>query len=183
MNQTETKYRFLETPTGKAAVVWMGKAKPKIVRIFLPGPNLIKSVRSSFPKARTDNASDQVIDWIQKWFEGKDWHLDSHRLDLNCCYDFQKKVLAETAAIPRGKVVTYGFLAARISAPNAARAVGTALGRNPFPLIIPCHRVVRSDGSLGGFGGGLPMKRKLLEMEGIQLDDKGRVRLEYRIGH
>jgi O-6-methylguanine DNA methyltransferase len=63
----------------------------------------------------------------------------------------------------------------RLSAPRAARAVGTALARNPFPLIIPCHRVVRSDGMLGGFGGGLKMKKALLEMEGVAFDRSGRV--------
>jgi methylated-DNA-[protein]-cysteine S-methyltransferase len=59
--------------------------------------------------------------------------------------------------------------------PGAARAVGTALARNPFPIIIPCHRTVRSNGDLGGFGGGLKMKRELLELEGVQFSTTGRV--------
>jgi methylated-DNA-[protein]-cysteine S-methyltransferase len=72
-------------------------------------------------------------------------------------------------------VTTYGRLAARLGAPGAARAVGNALARNPFPLIIPCHRCVLEGGQLGGFRGGLEMKRALLEMEGVVFDDQERV--------
>ena len=76
--------------------------------------------------------------------------------------------------IPKGKVSTYGRLAEKSGASKGARAVGNALATNPYPLIIPCHRVIRSDGSLGGFGGGLKMKKELLLMEGITFDAKGR---------
>jgi methylated-DNA-[protein]-cysteine S-methyltransferase len=81
--------------------------------------------------------------------------------------------------IPRGYVSSYSALAAHIGKPKAARAAGTALARNPFPIIIPCHRTVRTDGSLGGFGGGLPMKRALLEMEGVAFDGLGHVKKEF----
>ena len=75
--------------------------------------------------------------------------------------------------------MTYGGLAAAVGVPGGARAVGNVMAGNPFPLVIPCHRVIRSDGSLGGFGGGLPMKRALLEMEGVAFDGHDRVRPEY----
>jgi methylated-DNA-[protein]-cysteine S-methyltransferase len=81
--------------------------------------------------------------------------------------------------IPRGYVSSYSALAAHIGKPKAARAAGTALARNPFPIIIPCHRTVRTDGSLGGFGGGLPMKRALLEMEGVAFDGLGHVKKKF----
>lgn len=77
--------------------------------------------------------------------------------------------------IPRGRVSTYGRIAMKLTHPGAARAVGTALAKNPFPLIIPCHRAVKSDGKLGGYAGGLDMKKRLLEMEGIQFDQFDRV--------
>ena len=67
--------------------------------------------------------------------------------------------------IPRGQTRSYGWVAQRIGKPRAVRAVGAACGANPVPVIIPCHRVIASDGSLGGFGGGLPMKRRLLALE------------------
>jgi methylated-DNA-[protein]-cysteine S-methyltransferase len=83
--------------------------------------------------------------------------------------DFQKKVWTALMEIPYGETVSYKALAGRVGSPRAVRAVGAANGANPIPIIIPCHRVVGNDGSLTGFGGGLPLKRKLLELESSQL--------------
>jgi methylated-DNA-[protein]-cysteine S-methyltransferase len=79
---------------------------------------------------------------------------------------FQVKVWTMLAAIPFGQTWSYGELAQRIGEPKAVRAVGAANGRNPLPVILPCHRVIGADGSLTGFGGGLPLKKFLLEHEG-----------------
>jgi methylated-DNA-[protein]-cysteine S-methyltransferase len=79
--------------------------------------------------------------------------------------EFDKKVWAALLKIPFGTTTSYGAVAKRIGAPNAARAVGAANGANPIALIVPCHRVIGADGSLTGYGGGLPLKRKLLEHE------------------
>jgi methylated-DNA-[protein]-cysteine S-methyltransferase len=76
-------------------------------------------------------------------------------------------------------VSTYQRIAQYLGNPRGARAVGTALATNPFPIIIPCHRAIRSDGTLGGYQGGLPMKRVLLEMEGIRVDERGRVAVDH----
>lgn len=81
--------------------------------------------------------------------------------------DFQRRVLGELLKIPFGKTVTYGELAARAGRPGGARAVGGAVGKNPIPVIVPCHRVVASGGKLGGFSSGLSRKRWLHEHEGI----------------
>lgn len=78
---------------------------------------------------------------------------------------FELAIWAQIAAIPYGETATYGALAARVGEPDAARAVGVACNRNPVPILIPCHRVVGADGKLVGFGGGLPRKRFLLELE------------------
>ena len=80
---------------------------------------------------------------------------------------FQTRVWNGLRAIPYGKTVTYGELARRIGQPNAARAVGMANHANPLPIIVPCHRVIGADGRLTGYAGGLEIKRKLLELEGI----------------
>jgi methylated-DNA-[protein]-cysteine S-methyltransferase len=81
---------------------------------------------------------------------------------------FQKKIYQATAAIPRGKVRTYGELAAKAGSPGAARAVGTCMASNPMPLLVPCHRVVGAHSGLGGFsGGGLPVKLRLLRAEQV----------------
>lgn len=80
---------------------------------------------------------------------------------------FQRSVWEAMRSIPHGDTVTYAELAQRVGRPGAARAVGQAVGSNPVPLLIPCHRVVGSGGGLGGFGGGLPLKRTLLRQEGV----------------
>lgn len=82
---------------------------------------------------------------------------------------FQRKVLLATAAIPCGSTSTYAAIAARIGSPRASRAVGSALAHNPLPWLIPCHRVLRSNGELGGYRFGLDLKRALLEQEGVCL--------------
>lgn len=82
--------------------------------------------------------------------------------------EFQCAVWENLLAIPSGKVITYAELARRARRPRAVRAAGTACGANPVPVLVPCHRVVGSNGGLGGFGGGLPTKKKLLKAEGFQ---------------
>lgn len=101
-------------------------------------------------------------------------YLHGTRAPLNLPYDihhltpFQQQVLRAALQIPRGQVYTYADIARKIGNPKAVRAVGQALGRNPVPIVIPCHRVVAANGKLGGYsgGGGLATKRKLLVLEG-----------------
>ncbi|MBT2390446.1 methylated-DNA--[protein]-cysteine S-methyltransferase [Streptomyces sp. ISL-1] len=89
-------------------------------------------------------------------------------LDWSLSGGFNRQVLRELAnGVPFGTVVGYGDLAARVGQPGAAQAVGAAMGSNPLPVVVPCHRVVETDGGLGGFGGGLETKRKLLALEGV----------------
>jgi methylated-DNA-[protein]-cysteine S-methyltransferase len=89
-------------------------------------------------------------------------------LDWSLTGGFNRQVLRELAAgVPFGAVVGYGELARRVGSPGAAQAVGAAMGSNPLPVVVPCHRVVESDGGIGGFGGGLETKRRLLELEGV----------------
>jgi methylated-DNA-[protein]-cysteine S-methyltransferase len=91
---------------------------------------------------------------------------------------FQKSTWRALAAIPYGETVSYAELARRIGRPAASRAVGAANGANPLPIVVPCHRVIGKDGSLTGFGGGLPIKRRLLELEGAAcVAGRGQMRL------
>jgi methylated-DNA-[protein]-cysteine S-methyltransferase len=94
-------------------------------------------------------------------------------IDLRGVSPFQRRVLAAARRIPAGRVVSYGELARRIGRPRASRAVGQALGRNPLPILIPCHRIVASGGALGGYVGGARVKRKLLALEGAALAATG----------
>ncbi len=92
------------------------------------------------------------------------------RFDLRGRTDFERAVLETTLRIPPGELRPYSWVAAEIRRPRAVRAVGTALGHNPVPLLIPCHRVIRSDGTMGQYGFGTAMKRRLLDGEGIDVD-------------
>ncbi|MBW1956900.1 MAG: methylated-DNA--[protein]-cysteine S-methyltransferase, partial [Deltaproteobacteria bacterium] len=100
---------------------------------------------------------------LRDYFEGRRRRFQIP-LELNLG-GFARKVLGAVARIPYGKVVTYGHVARRVGNPRACRAVGVAVGANPLPLVIPCHRVVAKSG-LGGFGPGVEIKRTLLELEG-----------------
>ncbi|MEU9899231.1 methylated-DNA--[protein]-cysteine S-methyltransferase [Streptomyces phaeochromogenes] len=109
----------------------------------------------------------EAIRQVAAYFAGerKDFELP---LDWSLLSGFNRQVLRELASGVRyGSVVGYGDLARRVGQPGAAQAVGMAMGANPLPVVVPCHRVVESDGGIGGFGGGLETKRKLLALEGV----------------
>lgn len=109
---------------------------------------------------RTDRARKE----LDEYFDGKRRRFEV-TVDLSMVHGFRRKVLAAAKKIPYGKTASYTQVATSAGNPRAVRAAGTALGHNPVPIIVPCHRVLRSDGSLGGYGGGLPKKEHLLELE------------------
>ncbi|HPG39472.1 MAG TPA: methylated-DNA--[protein]-cysteine S-methyltransferase [bacterium] len=171
---------YCDTPFGQYALLWNETdGRPVIVRGILsrPGVPAGQAVTSLYPNIAISSCVDidDVAGQLVAFLNGGEitFSLDCIRLDL--CSPFQQKVLRAEHAIPRGQVSSYARIAAHIGHAGAGRAVGTALATNPFPLIIPCHRAVRSDGSTGEYQGGPAMKRKLLEMEGIKFDQRGRV--------
>ncbi len=170
------------TGLGPVRIIWSEEASgPKVKRIVLEGgQNTQKKETDSFPN--TKPGSNQQIQAlasdIRSFLSGKDVSFDMGILAFDRCTPFQEKVLAAEYGIPRGYVSTYGRIACHLGLPAGARAVGNALASNPFPVVIPCHRAVRSDGSLGGFQGGPGMKAALLRMEGITFGKDGRVLFE-----
>jgi len=133
---------------------------------------LLKAVRpSDEPLQSNDAFLPDLQERIVAYFEGEnvDFSTDP-AVSLDSLSPFDRKVLQICREIPSGQTTTYGDLAVRVGHPGAARAVGSALAHNPIPLIIPCHRVLRTDGSLGGFSapGGLAIKRRLLRHEGSE---------------
>jgi methylated-DNA-[protein]-cysteine S-methyltransferase len=173
-------YISTSTKFGDVGIVWRGQAGgATVLRIVLPARDKATEdlMRRSFPGAvRGSHAmTKQLCRNIHGLAEGRDVACSENILDMKVCGEFQRRVLRQLMRIPRGRVSTYGRIAERSGASRGARAVGNALAMNPYPLIIPCHRVIRSDGSLGGFGGGLKMKKDLLVMEGVTFDVKGRV--------
>ncbi|MCY4371531.1 MAG: methylated-DNA--[protein]-cysteine S-methyltransferase [bacterium] len=112
---------------------------------------------------RLPSAVGPVHSWLDAYFGARP--VPELRLDRSLITPYQDRVLAATAGIPLGEVRTYGEVAALAGNPKAARATGRALGANPMPIVLPCHRVVAADGSLHGYAGGLDLKRLLLDHE------------------
>jgi methylated-DNA-[protein]-cysteine S-methyltransferase len=102
---------------------------------------------------------------LDEYFAGERRDFDVP-IDWRLTGGFIQRVLRETARIPFGETRSYGQMAALAGSPRAFRAAGSALGANPIPIVVPCHRVLRSNGALGGYGGGLAVKQRLLELEG-----------------
>ena len=108
--------------------------------------------------------SDELYRDISRYLDGEKVDFLKYAPDLSDLTDFEKAVLNEVRKIPYGKTITYSELAERIGSSGGARAVGQALSKNPYPIVIPCHRVVAKTG-IGGYSGGLGLKKQLLEIE------------------
>jgi methylated-DNA-[protein]-cysteine S-methyltransferase len=121
--------------------------------------------RLGLEPARSPERTADIVHQLRAYFAGERRRFDL-RLDLSTLSPFHRRVLMAAAAVPAGKVVSYGEIARRIGRPRGSRAVGQALGHNPVPIVIPCHRVVAAGGRIGGYTGGLDIKRKLLRLEG-----------------
>ncbi|MCW3043178.1 MAG: ogt [Actinobacteria bacterium] len=157
------KYAQVDTLIGTLTVV---TAETGIRRILWDG--------EPPPEGAVEGASDildAAVTQIQEYFAGARTTFDLP-LDLGGT-PFQQKVWLELGSIPFGTTISYGEQARRVGRPQAARAVGAANGRNPVPIVLPCHRVIGSGGALTGFGGGLDTKRTLLRHEAEVLGARG----------
>lgn len=169
-------HSLMETDFGPLVLIWEGEPKARLTRIILPAaaepsaPALAAGSRLISPE-KVDRT---ITERIRGCLAG---HGDAGEIDLTGLNltDFQQRVLLACHKIPRGLVSSYGTLAAWVGCPQGARAVGIVMAANPLPLLIPCHRVVRSAGRLGDFGGGVAMKKALLVREGIELDAQSRI--------
>lgn len=175
-------YLISSSSFGEFGIVWYIRGdQPRITRLTLPGkhPRLKAALRTDYPLAEEGNlpVMEVLAGGIRRFLEGEDIYFDTQCLAWEECTDFQARVLRAEYGIPRGWVSTYGRIARELGLPGGARAVGSALASNPFPILIPCHRAVRSSGELGGYQGGLEMKKALLEMEGVIFRSNSQVSL------
>jgi methylated-DNA-[protein]-cysteine S-methyltransferase len=173
-------YATFSSTFGNFTIIWKKTDSTILIqRIFLSDQSKKSETKAIEYSNQIKHKSTSVIDSagkdIQQFLNGRIVEFDLQLLDFSRCYDIQKKVLLAEYSIPRGWVSTYKRIANHIGITNGARVVGNSLANNPFPIFIPCHRAVRSDGKLGGYQGGLDMKHKLLEMEGIDISEKGKV--------
>ena len=153
---------FIETPIG--AIVLRYQAAPfKLLAADLTGRQT-----PAAPQGEAEPGIEQlpkIFGLVQQYFAGRPISPPWDLLSLDYLTPLQQKVLYETAQIPYGSLKTYQWIAGVIGRPRAYRFVGTALGKNPFPIIIPCHRVIRSDGRIGNFSAGPDIKQWLIDFE------------------
>ena len=172
-------YSLVRSRFGQFAILWKEvSAGPRVQRVLIPHAGTLTvdvaqgewgAVPGSVP------AITELGERMAAFLTGKDVGFRLDLLAMEQCSDFERRVLMAEYGIPRGRVSTYGRIARHLGVPGRARAVGTALAHNPFPIIIPCHRAVAADGTLGGYQGGPAMKQALLEMEGVRFSSRGRV--------
>ena len=128
----------------------------------------LRELRREYSKAVIQDAPSQVVKELREYAEGR-CRKFGVPIDWSAIKPFQRSVLQAAFSIPFGETRTYAWIAQKIGKPRAVRAVGHALGTNPIPIVLPCHRVIGSDGGLHGYRGGLKMKARLLKLEGAQL--------------
>lgn len=164
-------FTLFDTAIGRCAIAW---GDGGIVGIQLPEPQpaatrarMLRRFPGAAPGAPPADVQ-RVIDDIVALLRGDPRGFATARLDLRDVPEFDRAVYTAARTIAPGETITYGELAARIGDPDAARAVGQSLGRNPFPIVIPCHRVLAAGGKAGGFSasGGAATKLRLLAIEG-----------------
>jgi methylated-DNA-[protein]-cysteine S-methyltransferase len=156
--QSHVCYCFVPSPIGRLLVTAEG---PLMTGLYLSGHKGGPTPRPDWHQ--TDEPFDAVRRQLDAYFAGR---LRTFNLPLRLAgTPFQRRVWQELVRIGFGETIAYAELAARIGQPGAARAVGHANGRNPISIVVPCHRVIRAGGALGGYGGGLEAKRWLLEFE------------------
>jgi methylated-DNA-[protein]-cysteine S-methyltransferase len=173
-------WTLFDTAIGRCGIAWSGRG---VVGMQLPEANE-RATRArllrNFPDAREAPPPPEVrcaLDGIVALLRGKASDLAAVALDMDGVPPFHRRVYALARKIPPGATLSYGDIAARLGAPGAARAVGQALGHNPFAIIVPCHRVLAAGGKVGGFSanGGVTTKRRLLAIEDAQANSAFRL--------
>jgi methylated-DNA-[protein]-cysteine S-methyltransferase len=153
MGKPAVKFDIFDSPLGKLYLTFSGR---HLSCLSFDKPVDIPYIKGTAPEG--------LINELQSYFGGIETTFNP-RLRFLKGTEFEKKVWACLLEIPYGETRSYGWIAEKIGKPAATRAVGRALSRNPVPIILPCHRVVDSDGSIGGYSSGIQKKRRLLELE------------------
>jgi methylated-DNA-[protein]-cysteine S-methyltransferase len=164
----DVSYEMVDSPVGPLLVAATDRGVCRITFDPVPEQTLEQLARSfgarvlRAPRREVDDARRE----LDEYFAGRRRSFEVP-VDVRVTAPFAREVLEELRRVPFGETTTYGTLAARAGRPRAARAVGTVMNRNPIPIVLPCHRVVGSTGSLVGYGGGLGRKVALLRLEGV----------------
>jgi methylated-DNA-[protein]-cysteine S-methyltransferase len=174
MQAGRQSYCLFDTSLGPCGVAWSNQG---LTRLQLPEADRCATERRLAAASRAPDAPspsvEQAIASIQRYLAGENVAFDALAVDLGSVSAFHRKVYAAARAVGWGQTTTYGALAKQIGSPDASRAIGQAMGSNPVPIIIPCHRVLAAGRKIGGFSafGGATTKEWLLALEGVSLGD------------
>jgi methylated-DNA-[protein]-cysteine S-methyltransferase len=160
----DVRYDVVDSPVGE---LFLASTDRGLCRLSYTVEGQDEVVAAIFGARVLRSPLDDVRRELNEYFEGRRRDFDLP-IDLRVA-PFHEAVLHELARVPYGQVDTYGHLAKLVGRPKAARAIGTVMNRNPIPIVLPCHRIIGANGSLTGYGGGLDVKRRLLELEGATL--------------
>ena len=177
------KHTIEKSPIGEITIIWRKKPKFQIEEIIISNPNKTSSqiarekyeIDGELAVNKKSKQLNKVLREINNYFNEKDYKFSLEYLNLDKLKPFQREVLEAEFNTKKGTVNTYKDIAKAIDRPKAYRAVGSALAKNPFPIIIPCHRTVKWDRTIGGFSGfagGLESKKTLLELDGLMIEGK-----------
>jgi methylated-DNA-[protein]-cysteine S-methyltransferase len=149
------------------------------------GDQMLEKMRQRFDLVENEAAMKKVAAELERYFRrGDAAALDDQKVDFSMVEsEFQRRALARLRSVPGGSVITYHGLAAAVGNPNSQRAIGTTMATNPIPLFVPCHRVIRSDGTIGNYGGGVDRKLRLLELEGFHVGRDLKMPADAVLGH
>lgn len=160
------RFRFVDdTPVGRLGLADSGRGLARLSYVRREDDFLASLLRDYAGRPVFEGDLDQPRRALDRYFSGKSLAFDL-AVDLSELSEFDRRVLVATARIPAGRVKSYSQVAKEAGNALASRAAGNALHKNPVAIVVPCHRVLRADGSLGGYGGGLPIKEWLLKHEG-----------------
>lgn len=161
-------YCRVDSPLGELLAVATGEGLVKLGYPNVPADAQLEALAVAVSPRLLEAPArlDPVRRELDEYFAGRRRSFEV-AIDWRLTRGFSRAVLERTTAIPYGETRTYGEMATLAGSPRAFRAAGSALGANPIPIVVPCHRVLRSGGALGGYGGGLEVKRELLRLEGV----------------
>jgi len=168
IRRPEARVGVILSPVGRLLVAESNRGLAAIHYLAIDGAErTLEMLRKKFDLIENQARARRIGTEIDRLFKG-DLSVLAHRVDLTLVEsDFQRRALISLRTVPAGAVITYQGLAAAVGHPNSQRAIGTTMATNPVPIFVPCHRVIKSDGSIGNYGGGVENKLKLLRAEGF----------------
>lgn len=184
IRRPEARVGVIPSPVGRLLVAESDRGLATIHFLSMDGgERTLEMLRKKFELIENEASTRRVGAEIDRVFKG-DFSVMAHRVDLSLVEsDFQRRALISLRTVPAGAVITYQGLAAAVGHPNSQRAIGTTMATNPVPIFVPCHRVIRSDGTIGNYGGGVENKLKLLRAEGFDVGRDMRLPARAVLGH